>query len=102
MFSFISNKQTENCVLKFENELIKGKQNILKKFEELLPIVMVKSYSFVDQPLIGGRDLITASCKRSNTESDNKQYLMTFILEEIDVSEHRYGITNCIVLPIQI
>ncbi|KAI5548717.1 hypothetical protein TVAGG3_0172910 [Trichomonas vaginalis G3] len=99
---------TETCNLTFGDEQFSGKEAVLEKLAPLLPLTPCTTHSFVEQPYSNGRCIVTANAR---TEIQPKidvtenvtcvHFIITFLLAEIDVSIHRYGITHIIVLPIE-
>lgn len=79
-----------NAVAKIFDEDIQGVDNILKKYENLLPLKKSSTKSSA-QPVEGG--LIYTNIFDSN----GKKLIFTFEIKEVDTKDHRYGITANII-----
>ncbi|EAY01068.1 hypothetical protein TVAG_481380 [Trichomonas vaginalis G3] len=78
---------TEKVKAKIFDEEVEGVQNVLKKYEPLLPFNTTK-HPLQAQPIQDGLVLTTV------IEANSKKLLATFQLKEVDSKTHQYGITG--------
>ena len=76
----------------------KTKKETLEIMEKLLPLKPESSYSFSAQPYNDGKTIITVNA--FNDENVKINYIMTFVLAEVEVETHRFGITHQIVIQL--